>query len=317
MENMGRTSQAINGITGNIKIMTVKSKNQSAGVGETGKSVGEIMETANELHGEIIIQSDHVSRSSVAIEGMLKNIHLVAETLEKNTKNVSVLTQSSEVGRKDLQRVSDDLQGIAKESEGILEINKVMENIASQTNLLSMNAAIEAAHAGESGKGFAVVAGEIRKLAESSGQQSKTTADMLIKIKKSIDGIINSMNVLFHRFESIEEEIQTVSKQEESIRTMMLDQERGSQSVLVAIRELNTITGKVKQSSEDMAGKSREVIAETANLQSITAEISGSMNEVAAGTEQINTAVQRVNEISGKNSQSINALTAERSRFKV
>jgi methyl-accepting chemotaxis protein len=315
--HMSKTSQAINGITSNIKHMTVQTRNQSAGVAETGKSLGQIMETVGELHNQVTVQSDFVSRSSVAIEGMLQNIHLVFETLTKNAQNVAILTESSEVGRKDLRKVSDDLQGIAKESEGILEINKVMENIASQTNLLSMNAAIEAAHAGESGKGFAVVAGEIRKLAESSGQQSKTTAEMLTKIKTSIDAITKSMKVVFHRFESIEEEIRIVSGQEESIHSMMQKQEQNSQGVLIAMRELKNITGKVRQSSEDMAGKSREVIAETVNLENITSELSGSMSDMAEGAEQINSSVLRVNDISGKNKQSINALTAEIAKFKI
>jgi len=316
-DNMSQTSLAVNGITGNIKNMTVQTGNQSTGVAQTGKSVEKIMQTINELHDQIVIQSDNVSRSTKAVEDVLKNIHMVVETLTKNSENVSALTESSEVGRKDLQKVSEDLQGIARESEGILEINKVMENIASQTNLLSMNAAIEAAHAGEAGKGFAVVAGEIRKLAESSGQQSKTTSDMLKKIKASIDAITNSMAVVFQRFESIEKEVFTVSRQEEKIRTMMLEQEQGSQTVLSAIGELNKMTESVKLSSRDMADKSREVIAGNENIEVITAQISEGMNGIAKGAEQINTAVLRVNEISVQNKESISTLTAEIDKFKV
>jgi methyl-accepting chemotaxis protein len=121
-----------------------------------------------------------------------------------NKSNVTKLIQTSEVGRTGLQEVSSDIQEIVRESEGLLEINGVMENIASQTNLLSMNAAIEAAHAGEAGKGFAVVADEIRKLAESSTEQSKTISAILSKIKESIDKIMTSTNEVLQNFDVIE-----------------------------------------------------------------------------------------------------------------
>ena len=316
-DQMSRTTQAVDGITSSIKQMRTQAGKQAAGVEETGESVNHIMETVNRLHEQISIQSGNVSQSSTAIDGMLNNINLVVETLARNTKNVAILTESSEVGRRDLQKVSEDLQEIARQSEGLLEINAVMENIASQTNLLSMNAAIEAAHAGEAGKGFAVVAGEIRKLAESSGQQSKTTAEMLKKIKTSIDTITQSMQVVFEHFESIEREVKTVAGQEESIRSMMAEQERDSHHVLEAIKQLTSITGKVKQSSEDMSIKSREVISESAELERITGELTGGMSDMAEGAEQINKAVLRVNEISGENKNSINTLTAEIAKFKV
>jgi methyl-accepting chemotaxis protein len=314
---MEQTAQAINGITGNIRGMKDQTGQQAAGVTETGKSVEQIMNTANKLHEQITLQSENVSRSSQAIEGMLGNIHMVVETLTKNTQNVTALTETSEVGRTDLQKVSSDIQEIAKESEGILEINAVMENIASQTNLLSMNAAIEAAHAGELGKGFAVVAGEIRKLAESSSRQSKTTADMLKKIKGSIDTITQSMAAVFERFQSIEREVQTVASQEESIHTMMADQEQGSRNVLDAVTQLNSVTEIVQQGSQDMAGKSEKIMQESGGLERITRIISGEMTGIADGAEQINHAVLRVNAICEENRRSIDTLTAEITKFKI
>jgi methyl-accepting chemotaxis protein len=314
---MTRTARAIDGITAHVRKMTDQTGKQAAGVVQNSGSVGEVMDIVNNLDKEINIQSDYVAKSSQAIENMLQNIRLVSETLLKNTNNIAVLTSSSEVGRRDLQKVSEELKEIAKESEGIVAINSVMENIASQTNLLGMNAAIEAAHAGESGKGFAVVAGEIRKLAESSGQQSKTTADMLKKIKSSIDAIVISMDVVFERFESIEEEIKTVSSQEENINAMMKDQERSSQDVLYAIMELNKTTDMVKQGSRNMTVKSRDIINESDNLVNITTEITSGMHEMAAGAEDINNTVLRVNKISGKNRQNIETLSAEITKFKV
>jgi methyl-accepting chemotaxis protein len=235
----------------------------------------------------------------------------------KNAANVKDLAGASEIGRSGLQEVAADIQEIARESEGLLEINAVMENIASQTNLLSMNAAIEAAHAGEAGKGFAVVADEIRKLAESSGEQSKTISTVLKKIKDSIDKITKSTDGVLGKFEAIDTGVKTVSDQEENIRNAMEEQGAGSQQLLEAIGQLNDITQLVKNGSTEMLEGTREVIQEGKNLEMVTQEITSGMNEMAAGADQINTAVNEVNNISGKNKQNIDILVQEVSKFKV
>jgi methyl-accepting chemotaxis protein len=213
--------------------------------------------------------------------------------------------------------VSTDIQEIARESEGLLEINAVMENIASQTNLLSMNAAIEAAHAGEAGKGFAVVADEIRKLAESSAEQSKTISGVLKKIKGSIDKITKGTDNVLLKFEAIEGGVKTVSNQAQNIRSAMEEQEIGSRQILEMISALNEITGQVRSGSVEMLDGSKEVIQESKNLEMATQEITNGMNEMATGAEQINVAVTRVNTISGQNKESIDILIQEVSKFKV
>jgi methyl-accepting chemotaxis protein len=192
-----------------------------------------------------------------------------------------------------------------------------MENIASQTNLLSMNAAIEAAHAGEAGKGFAVVADEIRKLAESSGEQSKTIGNVLKKIAGSINTITKSTENVLNRFEAIDTGVKTVSEQEEIIRQAMEEQGEGSKQLLQGTGNLNEITKKVKSGSEEMLEGSKEVIKESQNLEKATQEITGGMNEMASGADQINIAVHQVNEISTKNREGIETLLREVSRFKI
>jgi methyl-accepting chemotaxis protein len=248
---------------------------------------------------------------------MLANIQSVSQTLSKNSGNVKGLMEASEVGRSGLQEVAADIQEIARESEGLLEINAVMENIASQTNLLSMNAAIEAAHAGEAGKGFAVVADEIRKLAENSGEQSKTISTVLKKIKDSIGKITTSTDSVLNKFAAIDREVRTVSDQEENIRNAMEEQNAGSKQILVAVGELNEITRKVKDGSTQMLEGSEQVIHESKNLGAVTEEITNGMNEMATGADQINVAVNRVNAITGENKASIDVLVREVSKFKV
>jgi methyl-accepting chemotaxis protein len=315
--NMNETAAAINEITANIQSIKGQIMNQSASVTETNATMEQIIVNIDKLTGHVNSQSASVSQSSSAIEEMLANIQSVTKTLVKNSGNVKDLIEASEVGRTGLQDVATDIQEIARESEGLLEINAVMENIASQTNLLSMNAAIEAAHAGEAGKGFAVVADEIRKLAENSGEQSKTISTVLKKIKDSIDKITRSTDSVLNKFEAIDKGVRTVSDQEENIRNAMEEQSAGSKQILEAIGQLTDATQLVKSSSEEMLDGSRQVIAESRNLEQVTGEISGGIGEMAAGAEQINVAVTKVNTISGQNKETIDVLVREVSKFKV
>ncbi|MDR2096531.1 MAG: methyl-accepting chemotaxis protein [Treponema sp.] len=315
--NMTETAAAINEITANIQNIKSRVINQSASVTETNATMEQITVNIDKLTEHIDKQTASVSQSSSAIEQMLANIQSVTQTLVKNADNVKELADASEVGRLGLQEVASDIQEIARESEGLLEINAVMQNIASQTNLLSMNAAIEAAHAGEAGKGFAVVADEIRKLAENSGIQSKTISTVLKKIKDSIDKITRSTDTVLKKFEAIDGGVKIVSEQEENIRNAMEEQNTGSRQILESIAKLNGITQLVKGGSMEMLEGSREVILESKNLEQVTQEIANGMNEMATGADQINIAVDRVNTISGENKENINTLVNEVSKFKV
>jgi methyl-accepting chemotaxis protein len=299
--NMTETAAAINEITANIQGVKSRVINQSASVTETNATMENVIANINKLNGHI--------------EKMAANVGSVTNTLLSNAANVKALQEASEVGKTGLQEVVTDIQEIARESEGLLEINSVMQNIASKTNLLSMNAAIEAAHAGEAGKGFAVVADEIRKLAESSSEQSKTIGSVLKKIKESIDKITKSTETVTTRFESIDSGVKTVADMEDNILNAMAEQGEGSNQA--GSISLTAITKMVKTGSEEMLNGSQEVIKESKNLETVTQEITGGMNEMATGADQVNVAVHNVNDMTTKNREAIDSLIREVSKFKV
>ena len=315
--DMTETAAAVKQIATTIQNIKNQAVNQSASVSETNATMEAIVRIIGNLSGHIKSQSTSVTESSTSVENILSNIQSVTNTLVKNDDNVQLLQETSEIGRNSLQEVAGDIQEIARESEGLLEINSVMNNIASQTNLLAMNAAIEAAHAGESGRGFAVVADEIRKLAENSGRQSKTTASVLKKIKGSIDKISLSTNKVLKGFEAIDTSIKTVVQQEKNIRRTMEEQAQGSKEILNTIVHLNDTTDQIKNGSNEMREGANEVSREGTNLEKITQEITNGMSEMACGAEQITTAISHVNELSEKNQQCIGLLIQEVSRFKV
>jgi len=315
--NMTETAAAMNEIAANIRSIKGKVINQSASVTQTNSTMEQVSSNINKLSEHVESQSTAVSEASSSIEQMLASIQSVTATLAKNAANVKQLQESAETGKSSLYEVASNIQEIAKESEGLMEINAVMENIASQTNLLSMNAAIEAAHAGDTGKGFSVVADEIRKLAESSGEQSKTIGDVLKKMKESIEKITRSTERVLSRFEVIDQGVKTVAEQEENIRNAMDEQNHGSKQILKSSGQVSNVTQQVKAGSVEMLEGSKEVIVESRNLEKLTYEITDGMNEMAVGAEQVNRAVNTVNDLTGKTKDNISFLVQSVSMFKV
>jgi methyl-accepting chemotaxis protein len=314
---MNETASAMNQIAANVQSVKGRIISQSASVTETNATMEQITTNMTKLNEHVGMQTTSVAQSSSAIEQMIANISSVTQTLVKNSENVNTLSSDSNVGRRGLEAVALDIQEIARDSEGLMAINSVIKNIASQTNLLSMNAAIEAAHAGEAGKGFAVVADEIRKLAEDSSEQSRTINAVLKKIKVSIDNITSSTNNVLTKFVAIDEGVKTVAEQGELIRHAMEEQGQGSQQILEAIGNLNDLSRMVEDESNVVSGGAKEVIQEGKNLEGVTQEITGGVSEMALGADQVNLAVNRVNELSVKNRGKIDRLAREVSRFKV
>jgi len=316
--NMEKTGTAVTQISTQFDSMKILVAQQEKEAEEADKASDDIEINIEKLNKLIEEQSESVNTSSSAVEEMTANINSVTKTLIENSKNVSALAEASEVGKTGLQLVAQEIHEISQESEGLLEINAVMNSIAAQTNLLSMNAAIEAAHAGEAGKGFAVVANEIRKLAESSSGQSKTTAGMLKKIKASIDNITKSSNDVLARFGAIDSGVKTVTEHEQNIRNAMEEQEVGGRQILESVGRLKDITVSVKKGAEGMAQSGGDLVSKTSDFIKISNQVVDGMNQIVNGAmTQIKIAVDHVNEINEENNRNFDELKAQTEKFKV
>jgi len=316
--NMAKTSESVDQISFNFDGMKGKMGKQEKSAAEADKAVKNIKSNIDNMNRLIDEQSESINTSSSAVEEMTANINSVTKTLIENSKRVNELTEASENGKAGVQTVADKIQEIARQSEGLLEINSVMENIAAQTNLLSMNAAIEAAHAGEVGKGFAVVANEIRKLAESSSNQSKSTTDMLKKIKTSIDGITASSNDVLSRFNVIDEKVKTVSEHEVNIRSAMEEQEVGGKQILVSMSRMKEISVTVKKGAAEMLESGDNLNRQTNDFIKISNESMSGMNDIVNGAmKEIKSAVTVVDEMSAENNKNFEDLKKESIKFKV
>jgi methyl-accepting chemotaxis protein len=314
---MSESVAAIQEISASTQEMKSKVETQQKTVAGTNNTITEIISSITALNTIIAKQVDSISVSSAAVEEMTASITSVTKTLMQNEENVKNLALASEKGRVGLNDVSAAVTEVAKESEGLLEINAVIQAIASQTNLLSMNAAIEAAHAGEAGRGFAVVADEIRKLAESSSEQAKTVSLSLKKMKDSLDDINKSTGAVIGHFENIDTAIKTVAGQESSIRNAMEEQDTGSKEVLESTGKLQEITDQVKNRSEEMLLGSEKIVAQGKILETITGDMMNGMGEIASAFNHISVFIASIHGISQKNKENIEGLIREAGRFTV
>jgi len=315
--NMTETASAVHEISANIDGVKQQAMTQAASVTETAATIEEIVRTIKQLNNSIETQAASVAQSSSSVEEMVANIASIGQTLAKTDEVIRSLTAATGDGKATLVTSNTVTQKIAEESGSLMEASNVIQHIASQTNLLAMNAAIEAAHAGEAGKGFAVVADEIRKLAEESSMQGKTITATLKTLSGEIETLSASSKTVEEKFNAIFNLAEQVKEMSARLTEAMREQENGSKEVLIAIKSINTVTTEVQAGSEEMLKGGEGVAEEMQKLDGLTRVITESMNEMASGAVQINNAIQEVNEITQKNKRSIESLADEVGKFKV
>ena len=315
--NMAETEAATHEIEKSVALVQNQTVDQSASVTETAATIEEVIKKLKQLDQSIEGQAESVAQSSAAVEEMVANIAAVSDRLGKNNTVIKMVYDQTKNGKHRARSANEVVSQISEKTEALLEASQIIQNIASQTNLLAMNAAIEAAHAGETGKGFAVVADEIRKLAEESNMQGQQIGAVIKDAIQIIDNLTTAGAGAEKSFVEVYESVNQISQQEELIVNAMAEQENTSREVLSAIRIINEVTGGVRDASAEMLRGGEQVAQEMQRLNQITLSISEHMRGMVTASEQIGDAVQAINGITQENTVSIENLAAEVRKFKI
>lgn len=314
--NMLSVSEFVGEITGGIDGLQASFTEQEKSIAETDSSINRIIMTLKELNESIVRQASIVEQSFESFDKMTLSIGTVGGSVKETREAIMNLSSATDNGRATLIKANEISQRIAEASGGLIETGSVIQNIASQTNLLAMNAAIEAAHAGETGKGFAVVASEIRKLAEESSVQGKKISVTLKNLIGEIEMLANSASSAVEKFNFISEYSTDVTDSIESVVHAMEEQEQNGKAIWGMIKDISGMTSGVKQSSGEMLLGSEKIIAETDRLGNLTEALRENMNKISSQVDLINEATKESLDIAVKNKQSIDGLVVEVDKFK-
>lgn len=316
-QRIGENGQSIEAIIGDLNDIGSQVENQANSVSQTVSAVEEIAQNIQSLENMIETQSSGVVEASAAVEEMIGNISSVNNSVGYMAQSFDALIQNTEAGIQRQNDVNQRIRNIEEQSKALQTANKTISDIAGQTNLLAMNAAIEAAHAGEAGKGFSVVADEIRKLSETSSAQSKTIREELLKIEGSINDVVSASQASTDMFVEVSNSITQTQQLVLQIKGAMEEQQEGSKQIGDALKLMNDNTSEVRAASHEMAEGNKSILTEIDQLRNTTGVIRESMDKISSSAGDIKETSNALSEIANSVEAAVGQIGGQIDLFKV
>jgi methyl-accepting chemotaxis protein len=331
----GTLAQTVTEASATIEEMTVSIDQMARDLESLAGTVNETTSTVEEMASFIASVAQNAeslgeaaSRASATVSGMAGAVTDVAKIASEADRISARASEDARTGGEAVARTVDGMRaisenmentarvinGLGKRSQEIGRILEVIEEIADQTNLLALNAAIEAARAGEAGRGFAVVADEVRKLAERSVEAAKEIGEVVRQVQQETTDAVDvarsgaseakqGIALADKAGAALRNIIESVSRSSElmgQIAEATGKQSQASSEVLDTVSRMNAATAQVTQAVREQAEGSKQIRAAMENIKKVMAQAAYSTREQAAGGRQVRLAVENINKIASQ-----------------
>ena len=311
------SSTSMNMIVSSFEEMQKQNQEKDNVLESAKDSIYKLNEDASKVSQTMQEQAMAEEQNAEAISQMAENTNHINELIQQARELSNNLSESSEAGSTEVQKTELVINSVYEKSKKMSEVIQVIQQVASQTNLLAMNAAIEAAHAGEAGQGFSVVADEIRKLAESTQSQAKSIKDLIIEITNAIQNGSSNMQDTKKMFYKIQEEITTQTTVVENIAQTMEIQSTGAEEILSTTNKISQNIQSVNNLIQNQANYTEQITAGIKNVVELSGKINGSMNLSLGILKDFSQSIEIINEKAQANQNSVQTINDELGKFEL
>ncbi|MGL1891617.1 MAG: methyl-accepting chemotaxis protein [Spirochaetaceae bacterium] len=312
-----QTAASTTEITANITSINTKTLSLENLISSSAENTSHIRDLTNDFYQLIQNQASSVEQSTSAVEEITSTINNVSQVARDKSELAKTLKQVTEEGERQINSTNQLINEVSSLAKDIISVTEIINNIASQTNLLAMNAAIEAAHAGDAGKGFAVVADEIRKLAISSADNASKINSLLTEVDKRVFSASEASGHSIKSFMSIKDEVSSFIHALSDIVLSMDEMSQGSKEVLDSSIFLSNSMSEISNKTDTIVENVNEVSESMTQIGNLTSETVSGINEINTAIKDIDTTVLDLNDKCLINQDVMKELDTSINKFKI